>query len=354
MRKILAICDTEIEYATRLMHYIEKAEPQKYQVAIFSSADQLLKNMEQHPISVLVIHKDQYFPSMHEKKPEVLLLLSEEEEGQGGIQKGEAVIFKYSPASEILQAIRKLSGTNVQTKELERRNSPLMTIGIYSPSQEPSTTAFSIILGRKLSEESSVLYLNLHPYAGLKELFEEDKSQKENRGKRDDRKEQGISTGESLGDLLFFLRNQAGRSPHLLEEMVKNQGGLDYLPPASSSTDLAMVRKEDWTELIHMIEQTGRWKILLIEFGEGIQDLEELLQDMEFLCFPTRESPVAGARSREFRQTGGFSNAQTVSLPSPCEEIPEDPLEKLVQGPLTRCAERWLRDFHRKKNEVYR
>ncbi|MEE0954637.1 MAG: hypothetical protein U0L49_02360 [Eubacterium sp.] len=326
MKKILAICDQERAYASRMMEYLSDRKNFPFQVEAFTSVDSLAAYTARHPVEILLISERSYSEQVEDLKIEKIIVLSEEDrEGPAaGFEKkfpnSVETIYKYQPSSEV---VRETMDCYRVVTRLPAADAPgkISKIGIFSPCQAPDTTLFSLILGQELAKSGNVLYLNMKPFSGLTELLHKEEnsvkesssfSRWEKRTGRMNKDEDDLST---LDDLLYCCRQDTGGFNEQLFRMLRSFRGLDCLPEAISPTDLAMVEGEEWQKFFRAIEETGRWDFLLLELGEGIQDMEEIMGSCSYVVLPFIPGILAEARMKEFRRQNFCPDGIEVCLP---------------------------------------
>lgn len=330
-RKLLAICDSESVYAKNLMECFCQSEDMGYQVRVFSDAGQLFQYGKEHTIDLLLMG-DQYPQEMREKIPakrRMILTRTEvpsgssserisektsgkvheymlgktsgriadqvseksSEDGSGIVGKGtektiglEPCIYKYQAASKILQEIavlmrepakQKKEKKTGQKKAVQTKTEGL--IGVYSPVHRIGKTGFALKLGEQLGEEQPVLYLNMEEYAGIDHYLP--------------MKESG-----NLSDLLYYARQEDSLFGLRIGKLVAQRGSLDYICPMPVIRDLRQVRTEEWLELLEKIRNHTIYRTVILDLGDSIQGLFEILK-----CCDRIYSPVlneAGAREK--------------------------------------------------------
>lgn len=367
MKKILAICDQERDYTSRMMEYLSDSRTIPFQIEAFTSEESLEEFAARHPVEILLISERSYSDKVEKLGIGKVIILSEEDEesfmaryGQK-IPEGTETVYKYQPSAEVVRETMDCYRVSTQAEADADPLEKVTRIGIFSPCQAPDTTRFSLILGRELAERCRVLYVNLKPYSGISELLDKEGSRTGSRagnrsgnraGSRQGNRlvsrsgsriawESGPEGAEgqlSLDDLLYCCRQNSSGFSDLLVRMTGNFQGVDYLPEAISPTDLAMVTGDEWERFFLAIEETGRWDILVLELGEGIQDTEEFLASCRRVILPVVKGIFAQARIKEFRRQNICPDGIEVMLPSDSGGIEEDPFEGTAPGPLTACV----------------
>ncbi len=156
-------------------------------------------------------------------------------------------------------------------------------IGIYSPVHRIGKTRFALRLGKQLSETSSVLYLNLEDYCGNPESFPE-------------------KNGQTLEDLLYYMRQDNVNLGLKLSTMIGQIENLDYLAPIRHHQDLCSVNSSEWLELFDMLLEKSIYQVLILDLGDCIDGLYEILKHCTKVYTPYIEDPTARAKLAHYEE----------------------------------------------------
>ena len=118
-------------------------------------------------------------------------------------------------------------------------------IGVYSPIHRIGKTKFAIRTARQLGRSVPVLYLNLEGNSGDNYYFQ-------NR------------EGNDLGDLLYYMRQDNMNLGLKLVGMIRQKGGVDYIPAIRNEQDFRNVDREEWLRLFEAILEKSIYEILLL------------------------------------------------------------------------------------------
>ena len=103
-------------------------------------------------------------------------------------------------------------------------------LGVYSPLGRTGKTSYALALGQILAVRYSVLFLNLEAYSGFEDLL-------------------SCSFERNLGDLFYCIRQKKGQPAVQLAAMVREAGGMQYVPPVTIPEDVEQVTQEEWQVL---------------------------------------------------------------------------------------------------------
>ena len=281
-KKILAVCDSEQDYAYHFLDYLSRFETEEsfpFEVQVFTEASALKEFGEQNEIAILLIAQSLHL--MEENwKADHILVLAEEREGPCE----EPWIEKYQSVETILRKVLEIAADyELLPPAVRGGGNAVKVIGVYSPVGRCLQTTFSFTLGQLLARKHKVLYLNFECFSGLGKMLRQEFQ-------------------ADLSDLIYFLHNGDGRFPYRLEGMTQKVNGLDYIPPAFSCLDLQRVEKEEWLALLDELGQSGLYEYVILDLSEVISGLFDILK----LCFRVytivREDGFAAAKQAHYEE----------------------------------------------------
>lgn len=279
---VLAICDSEQEYAYHLMEYLCRKEGFPYEVQVFTDPENLELYVQQAAVDMLVVAETDYRVQMEQWDTGQVLIL---EEGHGGLgtraEDGVPSIGKYQPVSAIVKKVMEMAAENGQMPAAVPGEKTAKIIGIYTPVGRCLQTTFSFVLGQLLARDHKVLYLNFEPYSGLGRML-----QREFR--------------MDLTDLIYFLQNAKERFPYRLESMTEHVGGMQVIPPVFSCMDLALIEKREWMELLQVLQKESGYDYILLDLSDLVQGLFDILRKCDRIFTIVREDPFAAAKIEQY------------------------------------------------------
>lgn len=298
--RCFVICDKEQSYADELaLLLIRKIN---FQIHVCSTAEQAAVIAEEKGIDILLI--DEAFPEqvreqIRAKETIVLVSADTQEDKQ---------IYKYQSGDAILSEILEISLEGSQTDIVRQklyRDSCL--IGVYSPVHRVGKTAFALALGRKFAKDERVLYLNLETYSGWQNRY---------------------SRGEkyTLADLLYYARQENSGLQTRIGIMTGEMEGMEYIAPMKISEDLKRVTLEVWEDLLEQLTSHKMYGKIIIDFGECVQGLWELLGLCQRIYMPVNSDAESQAKLAQFE-----SNAEILGYGEVMEKIRKLELEGSVE-----------------------
>lgn len=283
----LVICDAEEEYAQALAMFLAKRKELPLQVQTCSSLECLEALEKDMPVDVLLL-SEEYEEALAdgESSPvqaEKICLLS------AGRQTGEeskfSLLLKYQPGEKLLGELLKecegLFESAVLAPGTARKKSARV-IGVFSPVHRVGKTAYALRLGEKLAESENVLYLNLEVYGGNGGHFEEET--------------------QTISDILCYARQEKGNLGMMLPTLVCHRGNLDYIAPVAVSEDLKEIGGAEWAKLIERILGESIYETLILDIGEGIPELYQLLGSCTEIHMAELPDLYSQAKIRQFER----------------------------------------------------
>lgn len=278
--KNFVICDVEKEYARNLMQAVSARRELGFQMHLFQSLEHLEAFSKKKDIHILLLGEE--FPA--EKRQgicaeERYVLVKGNEKDLLPEEKG---IYKYQSVDSILTSILEES---MDREELGYRRSTIegQLIGVYSPVHRIGKTKFALELGKELSKSGPTLYLNLEEYSGGSYYFPD-------------------QTGQNLGDLLYYIRQEKGNLGLRVSAMTGKLGELNYIAPMPVIQDLREVEKEEWLKLCEEILANCIYKNVILDLGDGIKGLYPILRACQTVYTLYPEDPVSQAKLSQYTE----------------------------------------------------
>lgn len=315
--KIMALCDTEDEYAQLMTEFLKKNKELPWKIHTYTSVQELVKE-EKEDLELLVVSESAYCEEVQGLEAPRTVVLSE-----SGVMKWENVVYvdKYQQAEDVLKELIQVYMEIADTRLPKLKKSGNITfIGNYSPVRRAMQTSFALTMGQILAKEHATLYLNFEHYTGIAEL-------------RPD-----IQTPD-MADLLYFLKADREKFRLRLRSICKRMGNLDYIPSMKSGQNLLSIPAADWLELLQRIEEMGEYEYVILDLSESMQGLFDILRMCKVVFTLTKEDRIARSKLLQYEQLLSLYEYEDVlektrrlKLPH-IQRLPED-LEQLTRGDL--------------------
>lgn len=204
-------------------------------------------------------------------------------EGQRSLDEDVISIFKYQSGddiyAQIIQACAAEDGNFLRIRKKQKGT----LIGIYSPVHRVGQTSFALEKGKELAKDQNVLYLNLETYAGFGGHFQEEWK-------------------KNLTVLLYYAKQESEKLGMVLTTLVRQTGELDFIPPAVFPEDIKAVTKEEWMWLFHEILKSSIYDVLILDLGECVQDLYDILNMCDTVFLPAAGDRLAVSKIRQYEE----------------------------------------------------
>ena len=104
----------------------------------------------------------------------------------------------------------------------------------------------------------------------------------------------------TLSDLLYYVRQKNPGVILKLNSMVQSVGQLDFVPPVQSPEDIRGTSWKDWEYLLQELILHGTYEAVVIDMGNGIEELFQMLDLCKFIYMPICVDPVSKSKIRQF------------------------------------------------------
>lgn len=279
-RKILAVCDSEEEYTSRMQEFLCTREELPFEIHAFTDTEKLEESSKKEEIEILLISESDYSEKIREFPIENIYLLNES--GQMEYDNVEQ-ISKYQSSEKILGQVLDFYSKRRDLPRKIKTKFPVNVIGVYSPVGRCLQTSFSLAMGQILAKKHKVLYLNFESFSGLGQILQHDMEM-------------------DLTDLLYYYANTKERFRYRLESSLQTLNGLYFVPPAVSFLDLQSITAETWLELLMAIEEEGMFEYIILDLSDCIQGLLELLRRCNLVYTILKDDNMAAAKIHQYEE----------------------------------------------------
>lgn len=262
----------EPEYALHLKTALLSGSYPGYSVYLFRKLSAFTKFLEEEKADILLISESTDKDVRSSMPAEKKFVITTKKNVK--LNEDEKEVYKYQGADAIIySAIR--SGDTNNVKEIYSENKRL--IGVYSPVKRIGNTKYALELGKKLSDDETVLYINMEGYSGLDYYFTEN--------------EDG-----DVSDLIYYIHQENCDIGKVINQIVTSCGTLNCINPSGIAADLRSVKEKDWITLFERIFEETAYTTIILDLGDMIDGLEKILLHCEIVY--TRYLPDNISRSK--------------------------------------------------------
>ncbi|MDO5134784.1 MAG: hypothetical protein Q4D55_01920 [Eubacteriales bacterium] len=333
-KNIFAVCDLEVEYALNFMDHLNQRRSIPFEIQAFTTVDSLVSFGKKTPIELLLISGKAMCSQIRELEIGKIVILSE------GLHPPELEqypsVYKYQSSAAVIREVMACYG---EEKTQEPEDFPVLKkateiYGVYSPLGRCLKTSFALTLGQALARDRAVLYLNLEEYAGFDALL-------------------GKTFRHNLSDLLYYVRQEGQGLIHRMNGMTETMNNLDYIPPVQTPADIRGALWQDWERLIQEIVVHSSYEVLVLDIGNGIDEVFSMLEMCGRIYMPVLGDAVSLAKISQFEnllKLGEFSQVleRTVQVKPPYH-VARDPGQPYVEGLLWSELGDYVRELLRKE-----
>lgn len=277
--KNVVICDREIRYANGLGENISEREDLAVKVYVCSSFEHVLELEQAKKIHIFIVDEEITYAQRTQIGANQVFVLARGKVADLGEE--EWAIGKYQCADEIIRQVFEFYVDRTKENIMRCMNKErARLVAVYSPIHRVGKTTFALALGRECAKSKKVLYLNLEEYAGM---------------------EVSQDTNMNLGDLLYYLRQGNGNLGIRLQAAVKEDEGLDVVPPIPVVLDLKEVTWEEWEALITQLLENSLYEMVVLDVGESVQGLFPLLELCDRVYMPVLEDENSRRKLKQYQ-----------------------------------------------------
>lgn len=323
-KKVLAIFDSEENYAYGLMEYFEGKSNLPFRVHVFTDRLRFDAYTKKDEIECLLLSESIYYEDIEEYKIPHIIVLSE---SGSALNNTLHHINKYQATEQIYKEVIEYYTENHEgaLNALRTTKSKLKVIGIYTPIGRCLQTTFAFTLGQILSQRSKALYLSFERYSGLTTMLKR-------------------QFDADISDLMYYFECAKEKLAYRVDSIVENINGLDFIPPATVYQSLAGIKGEQWIDLFMEIEKCTDYEYLILDMTDGILDLWSILRFCDVVYTISRGDPMAMAKISQYESSIGLSGYEDVlgktkkwsfpifqNLPNKFDELTKGDLARYVR-----------------------
>ena len=279
---ILAICDSDQDYAQNLMEYISEKDGMPFKTIAFTKAESLLEYAKSRHIDILLISNLAMDERMEACDIEKIILLSPGEIFSK--YKRYSSIYKYQSTEKIIREILDYYADICQEEGVvfaAPGNASL--IGVYSLEETEKRTLISIALSKIYGRENTVLCLCMEEFSILPVLMEREYT-------------------ADLSDLMYYYKQSPANLHVRLQSVIEHYQGFAYIPPPAFSEDLRKIQTEEWIGLIQAIDSFGIYDYIILGISPMLESPFEILSQCQTVYVPFSDTYLSNSRMKIFEK----------------------------------------------------
>lgn len=276
VKKVMAVWDRDICYASRLADFINGKGGIGYRVVPFSSESCFLEYSRSHEVALLLAGTGISDSCLETVPAERIVYLEEERRTE---EEKIPAVYKYQSAEQVMRRIAALMVDKKEGKSVALRERGKV-IGVYSPAGRCGKTGFSLALAREWADKKRVLYVNLEMCSGFQILA-------------------GESYRKCLSDLLYVY-GSGTCAWEGIGAFVYHWGGVDYIPPVRYPEDLENMDGEELAAFLEELAAEGGYDILVVDMGAMAGHSADVMEICDLTYLPVLEDRISQAKIKEF------------------------------------------------------
>lgn len=300
---LVAIVDSEEEYAVKLADFFKAKSGLGYNVQVFTNIYSYLEFDKNNYTDILIIsytYGNFLSDLLHTGQ---IYILSE---NSVDITLSEFVsIYKYQSTDNIIREVMtNYSAASSVNSILSIKNACSKIYSVYSPVKRCGKTTFALAMGCLLSKDESSLYLTLEEYSGLT-LYT------------------GTDYSGDLSDLIYFYRQNPYSLDKKLLALSHSLHNLNFIPPIRFSSDFKCMHSSDWLDLFRAIASLGIYKNIILDLSDSSVDVFPLFDLSDIIYFPVLKDSLSMEKINNFKNVirllgkdALFEKIREITLPS--------------------------------------
>ncbi len=264
MSKVIGILDMDTRYANRLMEYLKRKKRMMVQVRVFSDLENMQKYIDYNKLDVLLLGENLYPLKDLDYNNMPTVILSEDNKKRE--DKIVPSIYKYQSVVNIIDELITIF-PDLKDEQVQEEKEDLKIYTVFSLGSGGEDEIFSYLLAKEYGNSEKVLYINLSPFTGMKEMVPND-----NKG---------------MSDLIYYVNEKVGGLKEKIERIIKKINTIDVILDVTFSTDLVDLSTEGMRALLDTIREIKAYKYCIIYINFVSAAVIELLRQSFRICITT-------------------------------------------------------------------
>ena len=316
MNHTAVVYDETQVYGEKLAQYLNAKDNFPFEVRAFYSEDELALFCHNCEAEILIVDEKYVNKTKELSFIERFVLSGEKTSAKDDYYS----VYKYQEVDKIIREIMNYLSDSVDMGPILKRKKTMKIISFYSPVKRTMSTTMAIGMGQVLSKNHKTLYINLECYSGLGKLLDREFE-------------------KDLTDLIYYLESNGKNIALILSGIVETFEGVDILPPVNNQSDLIAMEKDKWLELIRHIEYDTDYEYVIIDFGDAIQGLYDLLSYSEYVVTCTDDDEFCANKLKQYEESlcvSGYNNIleKTIKCSIPQKLRKNVDIHHLIKGEL--------------------
>lgn len=272
------IFDYENRYIEKITDFLNLSDKFPFETRAFSIKEELEEYFKNNTVDIFIVDES-LIAMADEFVYKELVILSKK---STGVNNGTYYIYKYQNVENIIREIVGFLSGSENISAIMKRKRKMSIISMYSPVKRSMATALALEVGREISKNRKVLYINLESYSGLEKRL-------------------GKIFNKDITDFLYYIESKNGNIGMLLSGIVEGYEGIDILPPARNQSDLIELPSEKWIFMLKKIEEDTDYDYVILDLSEAIQGIYGLLDLSDLVISCTDENRLSEYKISQYK-----------------------------------------------------
>ncbi|NLZ82058.1 MAG: hypothetical protein GX915_00160 [Clostridiales bacterium] len=268
MGGIIAIYDSDLTYAIRLMEYIKKRKEFGYEVLVFTKENSLYDFVSTRVIDILLMEDGLLISNEMKDNIKATFILSDDLDQSATNE--ELRVLKYQSAQKLITDVLLMYNRLFNKDQQTYGNKSLKIVSVISLTPEINKLAFAWSYAYHISEHHKVLFIPLEllpiPFIDMNE-----------------------HSKSSLSDFLYYLKNKDSNLISIMNSYISNIDSIAYLSGISIGLDLISVTKEDIKQWIEALSLNTEYDVIIFYLGFYSEAAVELIKQSTEVLVPIVE-----------------------------------------------------------------
>ena len=268
MGGIIAIYDSDLTYAIRLMEYIKKRKEFGYEVLVFTKENSLYDFVSTRVIDILLMEDGLLISNEMKDNIKATFILSDDLDQSATNE--ELRVLKYQSAQKLITDVLLMYNRLFNKDQQTYGNKSLKIVSVISLTPEINKLALAWSYAYHISEQSKVLFIPLEllpiPFIDMNEYSK-----------------------SSLSDFLYYLKNKDPDLISIMNSYISYIDTIAYLSGISIGLDLISVTREDIKGWIEALSLSPDYDVIVFYLGFYSEATVELMNQSDKVLVPIAE-----------------------------------------------------------------
>ncbi len=251
----LILCDEDKRYINALGEYMTH-HAILFKVVVFSDVELFKRHLKEESDFDILLINEEIIHLLQNRSP-ITILLSETMPTDDANEEGIYKVYKYRPASKVIQEIKYIYGKASEESLPVEIGKGAKLIGFFSPAGGCGTSSVTVAVSRFISmRDKKVLYLNFEDIPSSKSFFDLNEEKR------------------NLSDFLYylFIKEESNITSLIKSFMFTDQWRVDCFYPQSNYMDLLQLTYEEIRYLLEVLCSKTDYEYICIDFSSTIHE----------------------------------------------------------------------------------